>query len=469
MDMVGQEQNFKSECHMSTFLSWDLDPRIKGLIEATCFKHFLRIPKGVLKLNMKVITALAKFYDVNHNAFAFGETGNEFYVDIGLQDILYTTGLPIDGLQVSGFEDADPCLTIQDNLNLTKDEAMSLFYNKKTQNSLTISLKKLKQRFEKVPDDVTDLMPYQKAYLFFLVGNLLVATSTEGISSMYLPLLGESVNDYAWRAATLSFIKHGLKLMKQDLMVNDTTRCHGFRYALMIFALERFPCLCHALGIKEVPSGFPLLSQWLILFPKGNDKKCTKNHLRDKLQNLSENEVTWEPYKSSTRNLELPHEYKDHICMIYSCSPCICFNVIAYNRPHQFFKQLGLEEDHDENDDTHSESHEQHSQMDMSLGTSRNQGQKDEAQTTTSSLPNDQSDSVSHEIHQRTMNFSSHSISYNNVFDTAPPTDNETEEVQSDQEDEEDEEDKEEEEEVMNSKSMNDVSKVNDKNERNKK
>ncbi|CAL9242130.1 unnamed protein product, partial [Arabidopsis halleri] len=63
--------------------------------------------------------------------------GNEFYVDIGLQDILYTTGLPIDGLQVSGFEDADPCLTIQDNLNLPKDEAMSLFYNKKTQNSLT--------------------------------------------------------------------------------------------------------------------------------------------------------------------------------------------------------------------------------------------------------------------------------------------------------------------------------------------
>ncbi|KAG7564609.1 Aminotransferase-like plant mobile domain [Arabidopsis suecica] len=448
MDMVGQEQNFKSECHMSTFLSWDLDPRIEGLIEATCFKYFLRIPKGVLKLNMKVITALAKFYDVNHNAFAFGETGNEFYVDIGLQDILYTTGLPIDGLQVSGFEDADPCLTIQDNLNLTKDEAMSLFYNKKTQNSLTISLKKLKQRFEKVPDDVTDLMPYQKAYLFFLVGNLLVATSTEGISPMYLPLLGESVNDYAWGAATLAFIKHGLKLMKQDLMVNDTTRCHGFRYALMIFALKRFPCSCHALGIKEVPSGFPLLSQWLILFPKGNDKKCTKNHLRDKLQNLSENEVTWEPYKSST----------------------------SYNRPHQFFKQLGLEEvsipddipdmnihperklskykgknwkeygdygkvnnywekrhdyvllnvrlqDHDENDDTHSESHEQHSQMDMSLGTSRNQGQNDEAQTT-SSLPNDQSDSVSHEIHQRTMNFSSHSISCNNVFDTAPPTDN---------------------------------------------
>lgn len=55
-------------------------------------------------------------------------------------------------------------------------------------------------------------------------------------------------------------------------------------------------------------------------------------------------QVTWEPYKSSTRNLELPHEYKDHISMIYSCSPCICFNVIAYNRPHQFFKQLGLEE-----------------------------------------------------------------------------------------------------------------------------
>ncbi|CAL9234118.1 unnamed protein product [Arabidopsis halleri] len=26
--------------------------------------------------------------------------------------------------------------------------------------------------------------------------------------------------------------------------------------------------------------------------------------------------------------------------MIYSCIACICFNVVAYNCPHKFFKQL---------------------------------------------------------------------------------------------------------------------------------
>uniref|UniRef100_A0A1J3GGN1 Uncharacterized protein n=2 Tax=Noccaea caerulescens TaxID=107243 RepID=A0A1J3GGN1_NOCCA len=54
--------------------------------------------------------------------------------------------------------------------------------------------------------------------------------------------------------------------------------------------------------------------------------------------------VTWQPYKLYGCNLELPDEYKDHISMIYSCTACICFNVVTYNCPHKFFKQLGLAE-----------------------------------------------------------------------------------------------------------------------------
>lgn len=52
-------------------------------------------------------------------------------------------------------------------------------------------------------------------------------------------------------------------------------------------------------------------------------------------------QVTWQPYKISDRDLELHDEYKDHVYMIYSCAACICFNVVAYNCPHNFFKQLG--------------------------------------------------------------------------------------------------------------------------------
>lgn len=99
--MMGQEKNFKSLCHMTKFLSWKLDPKIRDCIKETCFKHFLSIPKTTPKLYMKLITALTKFYNLEKNAFAFGEkNGSMFYVDIRLEDILYSTGLPIDELQV---------------------------------------------------------------------------------------------------------------------------------------------------------------------------------------------------------------------------------------------------------------------------------------------------------------------------------------------------------------------------------
>lgn len=106
-------------------------------------------------------------------------------------------------IQVSGFEDKHPWSTIATHLEVSAEEARSLLYQKAGQTSFTIDLNKLRSIFEKVPENATNLMPYQKAYLCFLVGCLLFAKTTEGISPIYLPLLGESVNNYAWGAATL--------------------------------------------------------------------------------------------------------------------------------------------------------------------------------------------------------------------------------------------------------------------------
>lgn len=125
-------------------------------------------------------------------------------------------------------------VTIQANLNVSEEVARSLLYKKKGQVPLAVDLKKLQSRFEKVPDDAIDLIPYQKAYLFFLVGSLLFSRTTESISPMYLPLLGESVNNYAWGAATFAFIKQGLVSMREGLTNGKTTNVPGFGYALMV-------------------------------------------------------------------------------------------------------------------------------------------------------------------------------------------------------------------------------------------
>ena len=77
--------------------------------------------------------------------------------------------------------------------------------------------------------------------------------------------------------------------------------------------------------------------------------KDTKNvkpveYYQKKLQNMKESGVVWQPYKN--RDLILSEEYASQLPMVFSRTPCTCFNECAYNRPDVCFKQLGKEKSH---------------------------------------------------------------------------------------------------------------------------
>ncbi|CAI8591251.1 unnamed protein product [Vicia faba] len=80
---------------LNNFTGWTLHSRVKEEVEKTCFKYFTRFPTTEIKIPKQMIVDLLRFYDYEEEHFVFGDTK----VDLGLEDVMYITGLPIDGKQ----------------------------------------------------------------------------------------------------------------------------------------------------------------------------------------------------------------------------------------------------------------------------------------------------------------------------------------------------------------------------------
>ncbi|CAD5318167.1 unnamed protein product [Arabidopsis thaliana] len=100
--MGEQKKSTKISMHMDKFLSWKVDRRVSELVQATCFKNFLKFEESKHKLNLPLLTVVMSFFDDKQKAFSFPAENS--MVDFGLEYILYITGLPIDGKQVSGYQ-----------------------------------------------------------------------------------------------------------------------------------------------------------------------------------------------------------------------------------------------------------------------------------------------------------------------------------------------------------------------------
>ncbi|EXB99776.1 hypothetical protein L484_023307 [Morus notabilis] len=93
----------ESGMHLNNFLSWKVDPRVALLVEKTCFRSFFHLKECIshenksLRQNLRFLIALVLKYDVESSCFSFTSEEEVFYLDIGLENILYITGFPIDG------------------------------------------------------------------------------------------------------------------------------------------------------------------------------------------------------------------------------------------------------------------------------------------------------------------------------------------------------------------------------------
>ncbi|KAL6575601.1 hypothetical protein OROHE_000978 [Orobanche hederae] len=215
---------------------------------------------------------------------------------------------------VSGWEMSDSIGTIKEHLKIDEDMAKEMLLVKNGKMTHNITTDSLQNKFQAVPEDAQDLEPYFKAYILFLLGTVIIPNGSSVIAPMFLPLLeSKDINEYAWGAALVAHLKFSMPEKKANL--------GGFTWALLVFALERFPCLRHG-DSDDRPTGddrptqFPLFLGWLSYAKRFRNSRNVDSvdKYKDKLELHKKEDVDWQPY----RRIQLPKTCTTQLWMIYS-------------------------------------------------------------------------------------------------------------------------------------------------------
>jgi len=115
--------------HINNIKNWKLDDSVKQKVEEMSFKFLVMLHEKLLNIEndlsfaLNFLSALVSTDNVEDSCFQFGNGANKFHLDFGLDDILYFTGLPIDGMPVLGIIHEDNVQLLETHLALSKPVA----------------------------------------------------------------------------------------------------------------------------------------------------------------------------------------------------------------------------------------------------------------------------------------------------------------------------------------------------------
>ena len=175
---------------------------INGIINknvyCSCLLRLLRLPKDVDALT-PLLSVLMGYYDQDKHFFYIN--GNQ--LNVTLEDVLYVTGLPIKGLPVISATSRDP-------------EAFKRVFGDKFSSKTKLKVIDLKG----IAKDTTQLNDTRLVALLLIIVSSFIIPSSDGpyINSCYVQFVEhlERVNEYAWGAALLAFLYHGLDNKKKN-------------------------------------------------------------------------------------------------------------------------------------------------------------------------------------------------------------------------------------------------------------
>nr|XP_011462946.1 PREDICTED: serine/threonine-protein phosphatase 7 long form homolog [Fragaria vesca subsp. vesca] len=312
--------------HLNNLTSWLPNQTVSERLANTGFniKYFEKLP-SVINHCLPLLSALLERYDSRERCFIFNGIKCGFF----LEDVYYCTGLPVDGVEVTGV--------VKSN-NDEKEEICRMYLG--VSGLLTkgkISLKNLRDRFINAED--TDY--YTRAYLLYVIGSFIVPDKTgRSVDVMFLEQLKDidKTGTFAWGAALLAHLHVELETASESSLA-------GHSYSLMIWAFLHIPKLLKLLPNtgRKGPDEFPLLVQWtnwLSLDLKNNFHKNLKSKFSDILDNLKDEDIVWQPYK----NLQnLPNDHPQHRENFLCRTVLICYNEVVYHRPDLCPKQYGID------------------------------------------------------------------------------------------------------------------------------
>ncbi|KAK1381699.1 hypothetical protein POM88_019435 [Heracleum sosnowskyi] len=307
----------------------ELDQRFKDFLDdsqdSRCLLNLLKIP--ATNLLTPVVQYILKFYKKNDNVFSI----NNQVLSISLEDVLYITGLPIQGRPIIDDKNRDPngfdrVFQIPNKRNLSISVLIEIAKNENETNDRR-----------------------KRAILLIIVRCFIVPDSSgHRVGTTFLRFIEDfgQVDSYAWGAALLAFLYYGMGKVVDDQ--NPKKRLDGNSWLILAFFILRIPKLQVALGIELGEElGVPILSTIVERVRKiaHNHRTDYQEHLDAIFPVLSHDNVNWTPY---TRvNNEDRTRYQEQQRVGTYVGAIICNNYVAHHKPHLAAQQFPVLEDFD--------------------------------------------------------------------------------------------------------------------------
>ncbi|KAK1393557.1 hypothetical protein POM88_012613 [Heracleum sosnowskyi] len=303
----------------------ELDQRFKDFLDEShdsrCLLDLLKIP--ATSVLTSVVQYLLKFHKDDDNEFSIN--GQVLY--ISLEDVVYITGLPIEGK------------AIIDEKNRDLNGFDRVFGIKKSELSI--------DELAAIAKDTNQTDDRRKTAVLLIIVRSFIVPDSSG-ARVYTTFLRyiedfEQVDKYAWGSALLAFLFCGMSRKA----IKNKKRIHGNSWLILAFFILRIPKLQKELGIKlNKELSVPILSTIV-----EQVKKIAHNHRTDYQErlnhifpDLSHDDVDWTPYKSLHKD---PARYKEQQLVATYVGAIICNNYVAYHKPHLAAEQFPVLEDFD--------------------------------------------------------------------------------------------------------------------------
>ncbi|KAK1381696.1 hypothetical protein POM88_019431 [Heracleum sosnowskyi] len=307
----------------------ELDQRFKDFLDdsqdSRCLLNLLKIP--ATNLLTPVVQYLLKFYKKNDNVFSI----NNQVLSISLEDVLYITGLPIQGRPIIDDKNRDP-------------NGFDRVFQIPNKRNLSISV------LIEIAKNENETNDRRKRAILLIIVRCFIVPNSNGhqVGTTFLRFIEDfgQVDSYAWGAALLAFLYYGMGKVVDDQ--NPKKRLDGNSWLILAFFILRIPKLQVALGIELGEElGVPILSTIV-----ERVRKIAHNHRTDYQEQLdaifpvlSHDNVNWTPY---TRvNNEDRTRYQEQQRVGTYVGAIICNNYVAHHKPHLAAQQFPVLEDFD--------------------------------------------------------------------------------------------------------------------------
>ncbi|KAI3719419.1 hypothetical protein L6452_20317 [Arctium lappa] len=249
---------------------------------------------------------LLKKYDPELNVFKIKVQR----LNVTLQDILYITGLPIQGKAL---------ITSRTRNKTTFRETMGFDEDKPN-----ISMTDL----QNIAMDVHKTTNQRMRTIFLLIIDCVIIPSADVkmVTSTYVEFVRDLtiVNSYAWGAALLAYLYDGLKTWKED---EKRKSVKGNLWVVLV-NLENVT--------KHTPMFYNIIAE---VRPSTHDHHYRSlQQIKNVIKNLS-SDFTWSPYQQTL----LPPALNEHKRRVVYLGPIICLNYVANHTPNNVHKQFVLE------------------------------------------------------------------------------------------------------------------------------